>query len=159
MRYVPIEERFWGKVRKSKDCWEWIGARCRAGYGSLGLSRSRKRISAHRFSWELHHGPIPESLFVCHHCDNPRCVRPDHLFLGTRTDNTWDAIRKGRWKNPPSAAIYAAQDRCCWGHPFDTANTYVTSKGSRNCRACAVRNARALRARRRALSPDGVNDP
>jgi hypothetical protein len=93
----PVTERFWKNVRKSDACWEWTANRSTAGYGHIKKGgRQGEQLGAHRVSWELHNGPIPPGLFVCHHCDNPRCVRPDHLFLGTTTDNVRDAICKGR---------------------------------------------------------------
>lgn len=89
-----FKDRFWGKVRKSDGCWEWTGATT-TGYGSMGNGQGRTEL-AHRISWRLHFGPIPAGICVCHHCDNPPCVRPDHLFLGTHSDNQRDAGRKGR---------------------------------------------------------------
>lgn len=86
-----IVERFWDRIKRTQTCWLWIGPGGR--YGSLGFGENQM---AHRFSWELHYGPIPEDLFVLHSCDTPRCVRPDHLFLGTQADNIADARRKGR---------------------------------------------------------------
>jgi hypothetical protein len=95
---VALDCRFWSKVIKSDKCWTWTGAiNKHTGYGTIGLGRrSGKTRGAHRVSWELAHGPIPEGLYVCHRCDNKRCVRPDHLFLGTAEDNAQDALRKGR---------------------------------------------------------------
>ena len=97
---VPLEERFWAKVqvRGPDDCWPWIGSREAAGYGVLyRRSTPRRRVyKAHRLSWEIHNGSIPSSLFVCHHCDNPPCVNPVHLFLGTALDNAKDMLAKGR---------------------------------------------------------------
>lgn len=104
-----LEQRFWRYVDKGDGlgCWLWTGAALPKGYGMLGEMRgpagSRKQAHTytHRISWELHNGPIPEGLFVCHHCDNPPCVRPEHLFLGTARDNTRDMYKKGRGRKPP----------------------------------------------------------
>jgi len=94
-RLVPWQERFWDKVQKSDGCWLWTAARNKSGYGRLGGVGMRTQL-AHRLSWELAHGPIGENLLVCHRCDTPPCVRPDHLFLGTDADNHDDMDRKGR---------------------------------------------------------------
>lgn len=91
-----VVDVFWSKVRKTKTgCWEWIGSRDRSGYGQLSMIRTETR--AHRFSMSLHLGRmLKEGEWVLHHCDNPPCVRPDHLFLGTNKDNMRDMTRKGR---------------------------------------------------------------
>jgi hypothetical protein len=78
------------------DCWEWHRHIAADGYGHVGVPGERKVIGAHRASWIVHNGPIPTGLFVCHTCDNRRCVRPDHLFLGTHLDNMRDKVAKGR---------------------------------------------------------------
>jgi len=88
------EERFWPKVNKTEGCWEWTAC-IRNGYGAFGVKKNEV-LNAHRYSWILSYGEIPEGLLVCHHCDNRICVRPDHLFLGTHYDNTHDGIVKGR---------------------------------------------------------------
>ena len=96
------EKRFWEKIKvgNKDDCWEWQASKMSYGYGQFGISAGRV-ILAHRYSWMLHFGSIPNGLFVLHHCDNPACVNPNHLFIGTQKDNLHDMIRKGRAKNPP----------------------------------------------------------
>ncbi len=94
------EERFWEKVDKSGDCWLWIGAIKGGGYGSFRYKESQ--VIAHRHSWFLKNGQIPEGMCVCHTCDNPPCVNPDHLWLGTHADNMRDRANKKRGvSNPP----------------------------------------------------------
>lgn len=94
--------RFWARVDKTGDCWLWLGPRDRKGYGMVCV-RNRSWRAA-RFAWTVTRGPIPPGLFVCHHCDNPPCVRPDHLFVGTAGDNARDCVAKRRHNlqlNPP----------------------------------------------------------
>jgi hypothetical protein len=91
-----VEARFWSKVKKADgdSCWEWTGARQKNGYGSFRLGDSN--TSAHRASYIINVGPVSADIFVCHKCDNPPCVRPDHLFLGTAEENNHDREQKGR---------------------------------------------------------------
>lgn len=87
------EERFWKYVDRPDGCWNWKGGKAK-GYGALSIGRGK--ISAHRFSWELHNGPVPDGMFVLHSCDNPACVNPAHLWLGTNQDNMTDKMEKDR---------------------------------------------------------------
>jgi hypothetical protein len=101
---LSVEERFWSKVNKNGPimpnmktrCWVWTAGLWGGGYGCFYPRPELGTIPAHRFVWELHKGPIPEGLYACHKCDNPACVRPGHLFLGTQKDNAEDREAKGR---------------------------------------------------------------
>lgn len=103
---TTTEQRFWPKVNKDgpimlgmdSPCWIWIAVVHRLGYGQFRLRGDM--IQAHRASWEIHYGPIPDGLWVLHKCDNPPCVNPAHLFLGTRQDNVDDKVNKGRSYHP-----------------------------------------------------------
>lgn len=90
-----VEERFWRHVAKTATCWHWTGFLNWAGYGKLGVGGGKMQ-AAHRVSYEMHNGPIPNGLVVMHTCDNPACVSPDHLRLGTMKENTQDMLAKGR---------------------------------------------------------------
>lgn len=94
--HEDIAERFWSRVQRGPDCWTWTGSRLPSGYGRF-YPRFRVGLYAHRVSWEMANGTaVPGGLHVCHTCDNPACVRPDHLFVGTRLDNMRDMVAKGR---------------------------------------------------------------
>jgi len=125
-------ERFMQKVNKLSDdkCWEWLAAKNSRGYGKFSYD-GQMRI-APRVSWILLNGPIPAGMSICHKCDNPGCVNPNHLFLGTQYENVQDCIDKGRFPfgNRP------ARTHCLHGHPYAGDNLYVTPDGERKCRAC-----------------------
>lgn len=123
---------FWDKVRVSTidECWIWTGRKHdRKGYGSFCLNGKAHKV--HRYMWELCVDAIPEGMHVCHSCDNPTCVNPFHLWLGTNSDNVQDRVRKGRSRNGRENMAH-----CKHGHEFTPENTHVTPEGHQNCRAC-----------------------
>lgn len=95
---VALFEAKVDRVTTPEGCHLWTASRCRGGYGNFGADTQgvRRHMKAHRFAWEIAHGPIPEGMDVCHHCDVPACVRVEHLFLGTHADNMADMMNKGR---------------------------------------------------------------
>lgn len=144
-----FEERFWSKVEfiPEHPCWEWNAAKNETGYGKMSSGiRGEGNLKAHRASWIINRGPIPEGACVLHKCDNPGCVNPNHLFLGTKKDNSQDMIKKGRGKghfqsgslDPRSngGRWNILKTHCPQGHPYDETNTFINKRGSRNCRSC-----------------------
>lgn len=107
-KFNSIDERFWSKVSKvpgDDGCWEWQASLHHSGYGQFFMKGRGRPIMAHRISWELTHGDIPTGILVLHKCDNRKCVRPEHLFLGTDKDNCDDMWKKNRQQD------YSIQER------------------------------------------------
>jgi hypothetical protein len=104
-----LEERVAAYINRAEGCWEWTSARNPQGYGVLRVGEGNKL--AHRLTYEQAYGPIPLGMYVLHRCDNPGCVRPDHLFLGTLADNNADMRAKGRARGPSlkGSAIHNAK--------------------------------------------------
>ena len=113
---IPQVIRFWPKVQRGNGCWLWTGGTYEYGYGCFFWGHDEVSVNgmraAHRVAYELTYGPIPNGMKVLHHCDNPPCCRPEHLFLGTDADNSADKIRKQRHahgtKSPQSKLTDAA---------------------------------------------------
>ena len=108
------------------SCWLWKGGKTEFGYGRA--NNGGKGIFAHRLSWVIYSGKIPEGILVCHKCDNPSCVNPVHLFLGTTTDNVRDCVKKKRHIN-------SKKTHCKNGHEFSEKNTRIYNN-HRFCRSC-----------------------
>lgn len=124
-------ERLFSKIKITETgCWEWQGQRDREGYGRFQAFNTRR---AHRVSYILKNGPIPNSqLLVCHKCDNPPCINPTHLFLGTHKINHTDRGNKGRQNNGRSKRTHCAQ-----GHEYSEENTRWLKNGKhRRCKIC-----------------------
>jgi len=154
----PLEVRFWPNVDKRgpDECWPW-----KAGVGGDGYGRVRngsKQDSAHRVSWELNNGPIPDGLHVLHKCDNRPCVNPAHLFLGTHQDNMADMVKKERTTR---------KTHCKRGHPLSGDNLLYVNKQGRRGRFNAFRKAyetrrtaaRRMATKKRREQRKGVTNP
>lgn len=151
------EEKFWARAEPGPGCWLWQGAKSTWGYGMVKIDGKMRH--AHRLSWEVHNGPIPAGLMVCHHCDVRDCVNPDHLFVGTAADNVHDMDAKGRrgygYRLPPprrgenhqaaklsdaefaaiQAAVAAGEPKRAIARRFGISHTYVQKIARREGRA------------------------
>jgi HNH endonuclease len=140
---AAVVERFWDRSipEPNTGCWLYAGNTNAAGYGITTIRQ--RRLFAHRFAYELAVGKIPSGMLICHRCDTPACVNPDHLFIGSGADNTHDMQRKGRGRGRFTGATH-----CSHGHEFTAENTHVVpGESKRRCKACWT--AANLRARNR----------
>lgn len=113
----------------NNDCWVWTGCRNHRGYGQFYF-RGRARVS-HRVAWILNFGEIPEGMSICHHCDNPPCVNPDHLFLGTMADNMSDKMTKGRLAKGPTSGAHTHPDRVSRGTKHSSVMKVAAARGEK----------------------------
>lgn len=129
------EAEFWEKINKTENCWLWTGIINSKGYGSLRFGSTPQRSTfAHVVSWKLKYGQYPPWFQVLHKCDVPNCVNPEHLFLGTISDNVRDAVTKKRHSE-------TSKTHCIHGHEFTPENTIIRKRRStgrlrRDCRTC-----------------------
>lgn len=142
------EDRFFSHIDKTNNCWLWLGAKNNNGYGLVGSGG--KCFLAHRISWELRNGEIPENMCVLHKCDNPACVNPDHLWIGTQLENIADMDKKKRRVISRGAShCNSIKTHCPRGHEYNEENTcYRINKfGSkiRFCVTCGRQHAKSQR--------------
>lgn len=148
---IDVARRFHQKVNSSGGhdaCWPWLGTTDGRGRGLFWLEGRHQR--APRVAWSLHHGlPFPSEKLACHTCDNPICVNPAHIFVGSMSENITDAVNKGRHKaNAEHSGWQKHKTHCKRGHPLDGDNLYTNSHGGRGCRICQRAHDAKYRARK-----------
>ena len=152
-------DRFWDKVDVGppEECWIWTASKnSLSGYGKFNAGE-KKYNSAHRYSYFIHKGAIPDGMFVCHVCDNPPCVNPNHLWVGTASENTIDMLSKGRrparTKGHKHTEQYKLQQFCKNGHEKTPENTYIHTRPNgysiRHCKICRKQSRKAYAQRKK----------
>lgn len=135
---TPPHIRVLDKTLVGDGCWEYGGSADSRGYGRVFVEITpegkNKLALAHRAVYEAMVGPIPDGMLLCHHCDNPRCVRPDHVFVGSAVDNSRDMCAKGRQGSGPRP--HTKRTHCPNGHPYSDDNLYLDKHGWSHCRTC-----------------------
>lgn len=129
-------EEFFNRIKISakSDCWEWTGTFSGTGYGKIMLNGVL--YSSHRLSYSLFFGEIKNGLYICHSCDNRKCVNPAHLWAGTQSDNLWDMSAKGR-------NVQQKKTHCPKGHEYSKENIYIRkNRNGRECKECLLINSR-----------------
>lgn len=153
---MPLKERlsFIGWSETDSGCWEWAGCRSANGYGKMAYGDGTT-TGTHRVSFEVHHGPIPDGMFVRHKCDNPPCINPDHLEIGTPAQNSRDMVERNRTRGYVTGRYGGT---CVKGlHPVTSDDDLVVSKrGARMCAACYQELCKRSRERRAARREGGV---
>lgn len=129
--WQAVSDLLRGRIAIAGDCWEWIGCRMPHGHGQIKRAGMAHAMLVHRYVWSELFGPIPNC--VCHHCDNPPCVRPTHLWLGTHKENMADMWAKGRGSKPP---VRWDGIHCAKGHLLE-GNCFVYATGARRCKKCS----------------------
>lgn len=142
-------ERFFSYVDYSDHCWNWTGGlnKGRKGYGIFW--NGNKTEVASRWSYKFFVGDIPSGQLICHHCDNPPCVNPFHLYAGTEQDNANDASERGHWapQKPGYVHYRSKQTHCLRGHEFTKENTGFYKSGSRRCKKCSKIHSQIFKAK------------
>lgn len=141
---MRIARPFSANVHYGPTCWEWMGSLNRKGYGLVRYQGTVQAAS--RVSWKIHNGEIPKGMQVCHKCDNPGCVRIDHLFLGTNQENQIDSVAKGRHAS-------TKKTHCRNGHAYTPENTYLRKNiNERVCKTCSDARCAAYAIRRKSIA-------
>jgi hypothetical protein len=138
---ISLPERFEAKVDRSDECHIWTGSKSSQGYGYIGYKG--KVLKSHRVAATMAFGMFDQRLHVLHSCDNPPCVNPNHLWLGTNGENMRDRANKGRYVNQKKT-------HCPEGHSYSGGNLYISPSGYRNCRSCRQEATRRFNERKRA---------